>query len=296
MIEKTPLKISIVTPSFNQGHFLEQTIHSVLSQNYSNLEYVIIDGGSSDDSLDIIKRYDKQLSFWVSEKDEGHGHALNKGFSHTTGEIMAWINSDDMYTPWTFRTVSEIFSAFPHVMWIVGFNSWWNCNGAMTHALRKPKNIFDYLFGKYAWIQQESVFWRRSLWEKSGGYINQNYKLMVDGELWTRFFLHEQLHSVDSILGGYRSHSDNRAKNNYSECLREMDIAITEMRKNCSSDVLKTSNDLAFLHDLAKDGVSKGMVTKIGSRIFPSALSAASYKNIMWENEEWRERSLPYSW
>ncbi len=194
MTKNTQLKISVVTPSFNQSQFLEQTIQSVLSQNYSALEYVIIDGGSSDGSLNIIQSYDKQLSYWVSERDEGHGHALNKGFSRTTGEIMAWINSDDMYTPWAFETVAEIFLSFPHVMWIVGFNSWWNSAGAMTHASRGPKNIFDYLLGRYAWIQQESVFWRRSLWEKAGGYVNQEYELMVDGELWTRFFLHEPLY------------------------------------------------------------------------------------------------------
>jgi glycosyltransferase involved in cell wall biosynthesis len=162
-------KISIVTPSYNQGRFLEETILSVLDQGYPDLEYVLIDGGSGDDSVDIIKKYQQNLHYWVSEKDEGHGHAINKGFSRTTGEIMAWINSDDKYTPWSFKVVSEIFTQFPHVMWIVGFNSWWNSDGAMTGAARIQKKIYDYLLGNYAWIQQESVFWRRSLWDKVGG-------------------------------------------------------------------------------------------------------------------------------
>ncbi len=90
-------KISIVTPSFNHAQFLEETILSVITQNYPNLEYVIIDGGSTDGSVDIIKKYEKHLTYWVSEPDNGHGDALNKGFAKSTGEIMAWINSDDKY-------------------------------------------------------------------------------------------------------------------------------------------------------------------------------------------------------
>lgn len=287
-------KISIVTPSFNQKIFLEQTIKSVLCQGYPNLEYVIIDGGSNDGSVEVIRNNEKHLTYWVSEKDEGHGHALNKGFSHTTGEIMGWINSDDMYTPWAFEVVSEIFSSFPHVMWIVGFNSWWNRNGAMTAASRVPKNIFDFLLGKYQWIQQESVFWRRELWERAGGYINQDYKFMVDGELWTRFFLSEPLYTVDCILGGYRSYSDNRASHHRLECLGEMDKAISKMKNNCHMDVLKTSDRLMFLSKLNKYRIPRIFVSYFGRRIYASDFGAAAYNNIFWEKEGWTERNIPY--
>src|SRR5215469_5586779 len=95
-------KISIVTPSFNQAEFLEETIRSVLDQNYPNLEYVVVDGGSTDGSVDIIKKYAHRLAWWVSEPDDGQYAAINKGFKHSSGEIMAWINSDDKYLPWTF--------------------------------------------------------------------------------------------------------------------------------------------------------------------------------------------------
>ncbi len=295
MIESTQPKISIVTPSFNQGNFIEKTIQSVLQQDYPNLEYIIIDGGSTDGSVDIIRRYESRLLYWVSEKDEGHGHALNKGLSRTTGEIMAWINSDDMYTSWCFKTVSEIFSSFPQVMWIVGLNSWWDSSGAMTNTSRVPKNIFDYLLGRYAWIQQESTFWRRDLWERSGGHINQDYKLMVDGELWTRFFLLEPLYTLDCILGGYRSHSGNRAKHNYSTCLHEMDRAIALMEKRCSSDVMKICDRLRCLQRFQKGCVPRFLISSLGRRMYPTAFSEAAYKNIGWQNEGWTIRTLPYS-
>src|SRR5215204_5758135 len=108
-------KISIVTPSYNQAEFIEETILSVINQNYPNLEYIVIDGGSTDGSVEIIKKYEQYFSYWVSEPDKGHADALNKGFAKATGEVMAWINSDDKYFPWTFATVAEVYSQFPEV-------------------------------------------------------------------------------------------------------------------------------------------------------------------------------------
>ena len=158
-------KISIVTPSHNQGQLIEETIRSVLSQEYPNLEYIIIDGASTDNSVEIIKKYEQHLAYWVSEPDEGHAHALNKGFSRATGEIMAWINSDDKYLPWTFSVVAEVFNTHKDIEWITGYHSLWDIYGRQVKALAVYKNIYDFLLGRYDWIQQESVFWRRSLWE-----------------------------------------------------------------------------------------------------------------------------------
>ncbi len=108
-----PIKISVVTPSYNQGPYLEKTILSVIEQGYPNLEYIIIDGGSTDNSLEIIKKYERHLSYWVSEKDRGQSHAINKGFGHAGGDLFGWLNSDDFYAPDALKTAAEVYQANP---------------------------------------------------------------------------------------------------------------------------------------------------------------------------------------
>lgn len=240
-------RISIVTPSFNQVDFVRETLDSVLFQNYPDLEYIVIDGGSTDGSANVISAYEDRLSYFVSEPDSGHGDALNKGFAKTTGDIMAWLNSDDKYMPWTLRTVANIFLQHPDINWIVGTNGWWNDQGALVESRNVYKNIHDFMRGDFQWIQQESVFWRRSLWERAGAHINTNYKLMVDGELWTRFFALDELHHVHALLGGYRMHGTNRAQQYYHQCLSEMQEAIADMKKMDLTQALVRPNDYPIL-------------------------------------------------
>ena len=119
MVKEHP-KISVITPSYNQADFLEETILSVLNQNYPNLEYIIIDGGSTDRSVEIIKKYEKHLSYWVSEKDDGQSHAINKGLQHATGEIICWLCSDDLHVSDTLYTVAELFRLNPEIALLHG--------------------------------------------------------------------------------------------------------------------------------------------------------------------------------
>jgi glycosyltransferase involved in cell wall biosynthesis len=199
-------KISIVTPVFNRVKFLEETILSVISQGYPNLEYIIIDGGSTDGSLELIKKYEKSISVIISEPDKGMYDAIQKGFNLSTGEIMAWLNSDDLFKPGSLFMIASIFND-TRVEWITGMGSLYNGEGycVKTNNLSKWSKSL-YWFNDYSWIQQESVFWKRLLWERSGGRINTDLKYAGDFELWCRFFDHAELYSVYTSFAGFRLH------------------------------------------------------------------------------------------
>jgi glycosyltransferase involved in cell wall biosynthesis len=203
-------KISLVTPVFNSARYIEQTIRSVLSQNYPNLEYFIIDGGSTDGSVDIIRKYESQISGWLSEPDKGMYDAINKGFSRTTGEVMGWISATDMFQVGGLRVVGSVFRDLPDVEWITGRRAFFSDDGATIRIdpLMRWSRLRFLLGASNRHIQQESTFWRRSLWEKAGGYVDASSRIASDFELWIRFFRHARLHSVDTIIGGFREHPD----------------------------------------------------------------------------------------
>lgn len=204
-------KISIVTPNFNGVQFLEETIESVLNQNYPNLEYIVIDGGSTDGSIDIIRKYESQLAFWVSEPDSGMYHAIQKGFENSTGELMAWINSDDKYHSGAFTIISEIFSNFQEINWLTAIPTAIDEKGRTIHTgVGRNWSKYDFLTSDYKWIQQESTFWRRSLWEKAGRTFDLSLKYAADFELWLRFFRYEKLYTTKSLIGGFRWKFENQ--------------------------------------------------------------------------------------
>jgi glycosyltransferase involved in cell wall biosynthesis len=201
-------KISIVTPCFNSEKYLEATINSVLEQRYPNLEYGIVDGGSTDGTIGIIRKYESELAWWVSEQDGGIYDALQKGFAKTSGEVMSWIGSDDMYHPKALWTVAELFSSFQDIQWLVGAATTYDEFGRTinTHSSRRFLR-YDFLDGDYQWLQQESCFWRRPLWEAAGSRLDTSLRYAGDFELWIRFFRHETLHVTDALIGGFRSRS-----------------------------------------------------------------------------------------
>lgn len=222
-------KISIITPCFNQAAYIEECILSVIGQDYPNLEYIIIDGGSTDGTVDIIRKYGDKITYWVSEKDNGFCHALQKGFRQSTGDIMAWINGDDKYFPGAFHAVAEIFQTYPQIQWLMGHPMLYTKEGlAINHIAHEWARWSKYRFfsGDFLAIQQESTFWRRTLWEKAGGVIGVDVAVAVDFELWCRFFRHEHLYTTNALIGGFRFSSDQqlsfRKKKEYIDECRQI--------------------------------------------------------------------------
>ncbi len=243
-------KITIITPNYNGGQYLEECIKSIVEQDYPNLEYIIIDGGSTDDSLDIIKKYEKYITYWVSEPDNGMYDAIRKGFERSTGEIMAWLNSDDMYHRNAFFCVAEVFQQFNNIKWITGVPTGYNEKGytfIKNYSANKSWSKFDLFEGTKKTVQQESVFWRRSLFEKIDLKIWEDIKFAGDLILWLYFFKFERLHTIPVALGGFRSRSSVQLSLVHrKEYLKERRIFIKKMHKRfCISEKIKLS--LIFL-------------------------------------------------
>jgi glycosyltransferase involved in cell wall biosynthesis len=222
------MKISVVTPCFNGAAFLEPCMRSILDQNYPDLEYIVVDGGSTDGSVDMIRKYADRLAYWVSEPDNGHYDAVNKGFARATGDILFWLNSDDMLMPKSLDIVVQVFEKFPDVSWITGTPANWDADGRMIVAGGGPIYSRDYLSrGEHdsrilQGVQQESTFWRRSLWEKIGGRINTEWSLAGDFELWTRMGRHSDLVAVATVLSGNRMHPAQRSARQHTEYFRQV--------------------------------------------------------------------------
>jgi glycosyltransferase involved in cell wall biosynthesis len=230
-------RISLVTPVFNSAHYLEAALRSVLSQQYPNLEYIIIDGGSTDGCVEIIRKYEPQLHFWTSEADRGMYDALNKGFARSTGEIMGWISATDLLHAGSLFVVGGVFGSFPDVEWITGRPTGFNADGMAVEILKlRQWSRMAFLAGANRYIQQESTFWRRSLWERAGGRVDDSRRSASDFELWVRFFRYAKLYPVDALIGGFRSHPDSLGLQNLKECHRIQDEII--------------ENELASLEDV----------------------------------------------
>ncbi len=201
-----PPKISIVTPSFEQGRYLENTIQSVLQQNYPNIEYVVKDGGSKDNSREILERYKEKLTHWSSTPDNGQSHAINVGFSHTSGEIMAWLNSDDLLLPEALHCVAEYFNAHPEIDVLYGNRLLIDENNSEIGRWILPRHSNSTL----SWadfIPQETLFWRRRIWDKIGGQIDESFRFAMDWDLLIRFRdAGAQFAHIPYFLGAFRVH------------------------------------------------------------------------------------------
>lgn len=198
----------MVTAVYNGARYIEDTIRSVITQGYPNLEYFVVDGGSADGTVDILRRYERQISGWISEPDRGVYDALNKGFSRASGEVMGWLNASDMLQAKGLFVVGSVFAELPGVRWITGRPTGFSPEGLPIRVAPRLTqwSRYKFLAGGNKYIQQESTFWRRSLWDEAGGHLDPSFRAEGDFDLWVRFFRHAQLYSVDALIGGYRSH------------------------------------------------------------------------------------------
>lgn len=191
MTQDTAPLVTLITPSFNQGEFLEATIRSVLEQDYPNIEYMVIDGGSTDASVEIIRRYADRLAHWESQPDRGQAHAINKGLQRAKGEILGWLNADDLLLPGTVRMVVDSFRQHPEVDVIYGRLVRIDPAGRLvpTPLLPKDRVVFgkETLIGECV-VNQPGSFWRRGIMEKTG-LLNENLHYALDYEYWVRMFL-----------------------------------------------------------------------------------------------------------
>jgi glycosyltransferase involved in cell wall biosynthesis len=201
-------KVSVVTPSFNQGHFLEETIRSVLAQGYPNLEFIIIDGGSTDQTLEIIKKYEPWLAYWVSEPDYGQSHAINKGIQKASGDILLWLNSDDICLPDSFRTAVQAFRSNPNLRLVIGQARLVDQYGQVIGELRSRFTTWEELAtNPRNSVRQISTFFSRSLFDELG-LIDEGLHIAMDTELLVRFTQFHRPLILDQYLTAYRVHAD----------------------------------------------------------------------------------------
>jgi glycosyltransferase involved in cell wall biosynthesis len=200
-----PPAISIVTPSYQHGRFLEWTIRSVLRQGYSRLEYVVMDGGSTDGTAEILKKYESQLTHVESAPDRGQADAVSRGFGHSSGEIMAYLNSDDLLAPGALDFVAQFFSDNPQVDAIYSHRVFIDDANIVDKYWILPEHR-NWLMKRWDYIPQETCFWRRRIYEQAGG-INASFQFALDYDLFVRFMELGRMERVNRFLGAFRQHA-----------------------------------------------------------------------------------------
>ncbi len=256
-------KLSIVTASFNQGQFIEETIQSVLNQNYPNLEYIIIDGGSTDQTLEIIKKYQQHLTYWVSENDEGQANAINKGLKLCTGEIFNWLNSDDYLEPESLYKIAETFED-KKVSLVAG-----KVRNFSTNADEIIPNQKLSAHGLMCWepgvkFVQPGVWMRRELIEKCGG-IDEKYHYAFDWDFYIRYlYCFPQVKEIDDLLVHFRLHENSKTQSLLEKfAIEEREIiekiyalnGYPLLKERCLYKIQKT-NWTSYLSDLSKANIS----------------------------------------
>jgi glycosyltransferase involved in cell wall biosynthesis len=214
--------VSIITPSFNQTRYLEATIQSVLTQDYPRIEYLIVDGGSADGSVDIIKKYADRLAWWVSEKDKGQTDAINKGFARATGQILAWLNSDDTYEPGAVGKAMKYLIEHPEVGMVYADCNFINENGNVIGKFGAAQTDYRRLREGYVHIPQQTMFFRAELWQQVGP-LDPSFYFAMDYDLWTRIAAKSPIqYLAGQTWANFRMHSSGKSVAADDRCWPEM--------------------------------------------------------------------------
>ncbi len=213
--------VSIVTPSYNQARFLEETMRSVLEQDYADIEYIVVDGGSTDGSRELLERYSSRLAWWISEKDRGQTDAINKGFNRARGDVLAWLNSDDTYQPGAVREAVEFLQANPQVGLVYGDANYIDENGRVIGRFPAAQTDYRRLRQGYVHIPQQSAFFRADLWRKVGP-LDASFYFAMDYDLWVRLAREAPLVYHPRLWANFRLHSDAKTIAADDRCWPEM--------------------------------------------------------------------------
>lgn len=215
-------KVSIITPSYNQGEYLAETIQSVLNQTYGNIEYIIIDGGSTDNSVDIIRKYVDKITYWCSEKDNGQADAINKGLKRATGDLVCWINSDDVLYPNFVEKFVNYFVAHPDVDFLYGDVE----QGAdMQHATMRRGEVIDYptmLRTLRVPMPQQATMWRKSVMDKIG-YLDPQWHVLLDREYFMRIAQHCVIEYLPGVVAFFRNHENAKSIAEWHKWMPELE-------------------------------------------------------------------------
>ncbi len=241
-------KISVVIPSYNQGHFLEETILSVINQKYPNLELIIVDGGSKDNSKEVIKKYEYHLTWWVSEKDKGQSDAINKGFARVTGDIVTWLCSDDLFTEGTLKRVAEIFSGLPADYGVVyGGTTLFGENFNSTQSYDYDNSGIERYISGQAFPQPSSFIKREHLVE-AGAWVREDLHLGMDYDLFARLGCVCKFHSIKEIFSLYRLHNASKTVSQHSRLIEDWTRTFSNLCRNFGwTDILKKMEDIPQL-------------------------------------------------
>jgi glycosyltransferase involved in cell wall biosynthesis len=222
MDKPTPPLVSIVTPTLNQAAYLEATIRSVLSQDYPRIEYLIVDGGSTDGSPEIIRRHQAHLSWWVSEPDQGQTAAINKGFARATGDILAWLNSDDTYEPGAVAAAANYLAENPAVGLVYANANYINAAGRVIGRFPAAPTDYRRLRRGYVHIPQQAAFFRAGLWREHGP-LDASFHFAMDYDLWTRIAARSALQYLpDRTWANFRLHASGKTIAEDDRCWPEM--------------------------------------------------------------------------